>query len=244
VLASRRPAERAAFLSQVLGYDRLRLAQERVRETRNALGAELRGMEAGTPDAGELTKARQEAAERLAAVQAAAQKAEATRAASQEVEAREKPRWSEWVARRERTHSLDGERRMAEQSAEAARQEFKRLDKELREALDAKRHLKRLAPELEPIARLKGELTDLERLQREEAARRADQAQLEELGRSIRVLERRITELEAAAAALAQVPADREAVERRLQEAERVAEDLRTIWVRDRQDAETKRLQL
>src|SRR5207244_12821987 len=39
--------ERAAFLSRVLGYERLREAQERVREVRNGVAAEVRGLEAG-----------------------------------------------------------------------------------------------------------------------------------------------------------------------------------------------------
>src|SRR5207245_10313714 len=47
VLASKKPGERAAFLAQVLGHERLRLAQERAREVKNTLSAELRGMEAG-----------------------------------------------------------------------------------------------------------------------------------------------------------------------------------------------------
>jgi exonuclease SbcC len=136
VLASKKPGERAAFLSQVLGHERLRLAQERAREIKNTLGAELRGMEAGLPDRAELGRARRLAEERLAAVRAAAQLVERTRAAAQEAHAREEPRWTEWVARRERTLSLDGERRMAEQAAESARQEFKRLDRELRDAVE------------------------------------------------------------------------------------------------------------
>src|SRR2546427_8022960 len=49
VMASLGKTDRAAFLSRVLGYDRLRLAQERVRERRNALASELRGLEAGLP---------------------------------------------------------------------------------------------------------------------------------------------------------------------------------------------------
>jgi DNA repair protein SbcC/Rad50 len=244
VLASRKPVERAAFLSQVLGYERLRLAQERVREMKSTQAAELRGMEAGLPDAAGLARERQGAEERLAAARASAARAEAVRAAAQEVEARERPRWDEWVTRRDRTLSLGGEQRMAEQSAETARQEFKRLDKELREALEARHQLKRLGPELEPIARLKQELAEQETLQREEAARQADQAQLAELQRTNGALERRIAELTPAERALATAAAEREAVERRLQEAERVVEDLRTTWVRDRQDAETKRSQL
>src|SRR5207245_5986736 len=137
-------------------------------------------------------RVRRLAEERLAAVRATAQRVEGTRAVAQEAHTREEPRWNEWVARRERTLSLDGERRMAEQAAESARQEFKRLDKELRDAAEAKNQLKRLAPQLAPIARLKQELLDLERLQGEEAARRADQAQLAELGRTMGTLERRL----------------------------------------------------
>ena len=244
VLASKKPGERAAFLSQVLGHERLRLAQERAREIKNTLGAELRGMEAGLPDRAELGRARRQAEERLAAVRAAAQLVERTRAAAQEAHAREEPRWTEWVARRERTLSLDGERRMAEQAAESARQEFKRLDRELRDAVEARNQLKRLAPQLEPIARLKGQLAELERLQREEAARRADQAQLAELARSMDALERRLAELAPAAEAQAEVAGVRDSVERRLEETERLAEEQRTAWVRDRQDAETKRQQM
>src|SRR5207245_5851992 len=115
-----------------------------------------------------------QAEERLAAARAAAQRMEETRATAQRAHAREEPRWNQWMARRERTLSLDGERRMAEQVAESARQEFKRLDRDLRDAAEAKHQLKRLAPELAPITRLKQELADLERLQREAGARRAD----------------------------------------------------------------------
>src|SRR2546428_250528 len=50
VMASLGKTDRAAFLSRVLGYDRLRLAQERVRERRNALASELRGLGAGLPE--------------------------------------------------------------------------------------------------------------------------------------------------------------------------------------------------
>ncbi|HXF96092.1 MAG TPA: SMC family ATPase, partial [Gemmatimonadales bacterium] len=58
VMAGLGKTERAAFLSRVLGYERLRLAQERAREVRNALAAELRGLEAGLPDRAALEAAR------------------------------------------------------------------------------------------------------------------------------------------------------------------------------------------
>src|SRR5438034_1958892 len=61
VMAALGKTERAAFLSRVLGYERLREAQERVREVRNGVAAEVRGLEAGLPDGVALAAARQAA---------------------------------------------------------------------------------------------------------------------------------------------------------------------------------------
>src|SRR5207253_2275239 len=47
VMAQLSRPERAAFLSRVLRYEQLSLAQERIREQKNALTAELHGREAG-----------------------------------------------------------------------------------------------------------------------------------------------------------------------------------------------------
>ncbi len=244
VMATLGKTERAAFLSRVLGYERLREAQERVREVRNALVAEVRGLEAGLPDSAALAAERGAAEARLAATRAAAQAADATRRAAADALAREEPRWNEWVARRERTLSLDGERRMAEQAVVTARQEFQRLDRELADALAAREQLKRLESELAPVARLKQELAELERLQREAAARQAEEAQLEELARAAGNLERRLAELQDVAEALARAEVEAKEVEGRLQLADRAVEEERTAWVRDRQYAETKRTEL
>jgi exonuclease SbcC len=75
VMAALGKTERAAFLSRVLGYERLRDAQERVREVRNAVAAEVRGLEAGLADGAALAAGRQEAAAVLATARGAAQAA-------------------------------------------------------------------------------------------------------------------------------------------------------------------------
>src|SRR5690242_8098458 len=244
VMSALGKTERAAFLSRVLGYERLREAQERVREVRNTVAAEVRGLEAGLPDDAALASERQATDERLKAVRTTAQRADATRKAAEEGLKREEPRWNEWIARRERTLSLDGERRMAEQGVVSSRQEFQRLDKELADALAAREQLRRLEAELAPIARLKREVAELERLQREAAARRADEAQLAELRRAAGTLERRVTELGDVADALARATAAARELHDRLETAERALEEERTAWVRDRQYAETKRTEL
>ena len=244
VMASLGKTDRAAFLSRVLGYDRLRLAQERVRERRNALASELRGLEAGLPESARLAAERTAAAARLDEVRRAAQAADAQRGAAERQFARVEPEWKEWVEREKRVRSLDGDRRMAEQAVTVARQECQRLDRELADALNAREQFKHLGPELEPVERLKRELGELERLQQEEAARRADEAQLEELRRSTAALDRRIDTLRAATATLADVEREVLALAQRLEAAQRTAEEQRAVWVREKEYAATRRTEL
>src|SRR2546427_370449 len=111
VMASLGKTDRAAFLSRVLGYDRLRLAQERVRERRNALASELRGLEAGLPESARLAAERMAAAARLDEVRRAAQAADAQRGAAERQFARVEPEWEGWVEREKRGRSLGGGRR-------------------------------------------------------------------------------------------------------------------------------------
>jgi len=244
VMAALGKTERAGFLSRVLGYERLREAQERVREVRNAVAAEVRGLEAGLPDGAALAGARQAAEQRLTEARRSAKRVDAARRAAEAALGREEPRWNEWMARRERTLSLDGERRMAEQAVVASRQDFQRLDKELANALGAREQLRLLAAELAPVARLKEEVAALERLQRETAARRTEEAQLAELARNIRMLERRLTELGDVPEAVVRADAAARGLQERLEAVEGAAKEERTAWVRDRQYAETKRTEL
>src|SRR2546429_5253438 len=91
VMASLGKTERAAFLSRVLGYDRLRLAPERVRERRHALASELRGLEAGLARKPAVQAERAAAAARLDEVRGAAQAAGAQRGGAGREVARGEP---------------------------------------------------------------------------------------------------------------------------------------------------------
>ena len=244
VLANASRPERAAFLSRVLGYERLRLAQERVRERRSALSHEVEGLETGLPPRGELQKERKEAEQRLAGARRAAADAEKARQKAQHALAEEEPRWQTWVTRRERTLSLEGDQRVAEQGVLAQRQEFQRLDKELAAALSAREELRNLEAEVAPISRLKAELAELDRLHQEDSARREDQAKLTELARALAGLDGRSAELSDAAAALARAEAETRGLEERLEAAGRLAEEQQAAWVREKEYAGTKRSEL
>jgi exonuclease SbcC len=244
VMSALGKTERAAFLSRVLGYERLEIAQQRVREVRSGFAAELKGLEAGLPDKAQLETERTEALARLERAHRAADVAREARRKAEDALAREEPRWKEWEARRDRIRSLESERAMAQHAVEGARQDFQRLDGELAEALAARTELERLSGELRPIKRLRTELTRLEALQREAAARQADEAQLAEFERTAAVRDRRIAELEGAAAAYEQAERDARSSAEHLLTLERDVEEQRAAWARDRQDAETKRQQL
>ncbi|HKE89732.1 MAG TPA: SMC family ATPase [Gemmatimonadales bacterium] len=244
VMSALGKVERAAFLSRVLGYERLELAQQRVREVRNGLSAELKGLEAGLPDKRQLEADRAAALERLARSRAAAEAAREARRKAEDALAREQPKWKEWEVRRDRIRSLESERAMAQHAVESARQDFQRLDRELAEALAARTELERLGTELKPLKKLQAERTRLEGLQQEAAERQAAQAQLTELERTAAARDKRIAELEGAAAASARAEREVKKIAEQLLAFERKVEEQRATWARDRQDAETKRQQL
>jgi exonuclease SbcC len=244
VMAALGKAERAAFLSRVLGYERLELAQQRVRERRNAIAAELKGLEAGLPDKSQLETERTQAQQRLADARQVATAARDAQRAAEQALAKEQPRWKEWEERRDRIRSLESERAMAEHAVEGARQEFNRLDKELAEARRAQRELDRLAGELKPFKALKTEQVKLERQQRDDAARQADVAQLAELTRAQEALDKRIGELAATTAALERAEVEARQLGERLAQAEQEVERQRAEWVREREAAATRRTEL
>jgi DNA repair protein SbcC/Rad50 len=244
VLADASRPERAAFLSRVLRHEQITVAQERIRERRNALDHEVDGLETGLPAPSEIEKERKAAEARLIEARKAAAAAMADRGKAQEVLAAEEPRWQEWVERRERTLSLHGDLRVAEAAVVAARQEFQRLDKELATALAAREELRSLESAVAPISRLKAELLELERLHREDAARREEQAKLTELTRNLGVLDRRIAELADAEAALARATTQVRALTEKLEAAEQLVDEQQAAWVRDKEYAGTKRTEL
>src|ERR1051326_1171139 len=72
VMAAMGPTERAQFLSRLLGYERLKVAQEIARERRKSIVAELNGVKSNMPDADQV---RAEASDAEKAVRAAEEQA-------------------------------------------------------------------------------------------------------------------------------------------------------------------------
>ncbi|HYD54588.1 MAG TPA: SMC family ATPase [Gemmatimonadaceae bacterium] len=240
VMAAMGPADRAQFLSRVLGYERLRAAQGLARERRKVVVAEAAGLRSGMPDAEQVQRQIDEAARRLADAERraldAARRRTQTGAALTAVE----PRWQAAQRSRERLQELLGELRVAESERANAAREVDRVARELAMIADAREELARIAPPLARLTELASDLRVLDALYREEGRRQT-------LAESERALREELAQLRERHAKLESAPAlEREAtteVERRRQElaqAEAALEAKRTEWVRDKQEAETK----
>jgi exonuclease SbcC len=244
VMASLPPSERAQFLSRVLGYEKLRLAQDRLREVRSALRGELTGLEQGLADPAQLEGEREHARAQLEVAQQALAEAERDHAAARAELDRLGPEWTRMVELREAVLQLDGEVRIAERDVGEARREFERLDKELAEALAAQAQLAEHATVLADVEPLRAELDRLEQEARKAGERRALTGQVRELDEQRQREEERLKRLGDVRALLEAARQALEGTRVALREAEEDEERAHTAWVRDRQDAETKRQSL
>jgi exonuclease SbcC len=240
VMAAMSAPERAQFLSRVLGYERLRVAQERLKERRSSLRARLEGLRAGLPDAAELEADRKRADDRLAAAGTAETAAAATSEAAERRLTTIRPQWEELQRLREAAMALEAEIKLADQKAVATSERLARLEHEAAEAASARQKLDEVRRRLTPLPTLREEAQALERQAEAYASRKSYQAQLDEVRTHLASIQERIT----------RVPPKRlldEALERvnaaraSLTAASLEAEEQRTAWVRDAQDAKTKR---
>jgi exonuclease SbcC len=239
VMAAMTPAERGRFLSRVLGYEKLRTAQERLRADRSARRAELSGLEQGLADPAELKAAVVAATTQLDQARRARDAAVADRATAAAAVAALEPEWQRLREQRVAWQGLDGERRVAEGRVLAAQTAFQALDRELAAAVAAERELVGLADRL----------TDWSALLAEREA--LDQAAAAVAARSP-VVARRDAALERVAAVeaeLAALPTPELVAERRAALTAAVAaRDLTTTrhaerftrWKQDEQEARTK----
>src|SRR3954469_2420234 len=109
VMAAMSAPERAQFLSRVLGYERIRAAQDRLKERRSALRARHDALRAGLIDLAEIEAAETRARERVTAARAAEQAAADAAALAERRLAEVRPRWEELQRLREAALTLEAE---------------------------------------------------------------------------------------------------------------------------------------
>ena len=239
VMASMSAAERAQFLSRVLGYERIRAAQDRIKEQRTTLRARLAALQAALPDPGELDAEETRARERERIARESEARAETAAKAAEAREGGLRPRWEALERGRERSVALESDRRVLAAQREGLEASGERLRRQSAEADAAREELERLSPSLAELGPLREQAV---RLEVEAAAFHAQRAAVGQLAE----VRARVTDIDARAARLAAPEAVAAAHQRTSEVRARLtafaleADERRTAWVRDRQDAETK----
>ncbi len=240
VMASMKPTERAHFLSRVLGYEKLRTAQELVRERRRTILAEVSGLRAGMPDPEAIARSLAEAGKRAAdSARLATEKQRVYSecdAALQQIT----PRWAAAQEARDSLQRIATEMQVAESEVRALVARGERIGADLNEIVVAGAELDDLRLRTATLAALTLELQRLDTLYREEGRRLT-------LGENAREIAAEIERLTAKKEQLGTAPAQEEIVTLELEEQRATLEDAqgklearRTEWVRDKQEAQTK----
>lgn len=241
VMATLSAAARAQFLSRVLGYEKLRAAQELCDERRKALRNESNGMRAGMPDPEQLARQLADADERLRGAQARTVAAATEQARAQRELDQLQPQWDQAQRAREELQGLDAERRVIEAEVAGLRRTLERAEGELRHVAEAKAQLEPLADALVPFHEVGEELARQRELAVSDGRRQALQEAEVELTRELQKLREARSRVETAPALEEQITVELEQKRRQLEELQGRLEARRTEWVRDRQEAETRR---
>ncbi|MEO6068774.1 MAG: SMC family ATPase [Gemmatimonadales bacterium] len=239
VMADLSGPARADFLNRVLGYERLRSAQDLLKEERTGLRSRIVTLEQSLPDPAVLDVEEQAAVVQLNGSEAESKSADAALQEADTRVAEARPRWDAVQSLRERVVSLEADLKLAEHKAADARERFGALDKQMAAALSAQTKLAELEPRLAPLPALKTELEQLDQLAEKARLRMGAVSALQEVRKQRAGIDRKLSELATEATfgeandRVLTLNTERLALQQQ-------AEELRAGWVRDRQDAESK----
>ncbi|MEO6779266.1 MAG: SMC family ATPase, partial [Gemmatimonadaceae bacterium] len=240
VMAAMGTTERAQFLSRVLGYERLRAAQEIARETRRQIGSEIVGLRSAMPEPELIVAAVADAGASLQAAIARSNEAGTRHAVALTELRRVTPLWEQAQREREQWQRLLAEITIVERDVSELSRAGERLASELLAIGSDHEELSRLRNETAPLPALRDELVQLDELFRQQGRRLALIENERSLADELTRLRERLARLETAPALEEEVTLELEATRARLEETSQSLDSLRTEWVRDKQEAETK----
>ena len=240
VMAAMGPAERAQFLSRVLGYEKLRGAQSLARERRNVIRGELTGLQSAMPDSDAIARLLADTESRLKDAEQRANTALAKLKKSNARALELTPRWSEAQKSRDEHQQIVAELAVRESEEGSLSRDAERLDKELAEIAAASTEIESIRSELAVQRDLETRLHDMNRLFQEEGKRRALLQSQKAIADELAVLRDRSTSAPAPADTLRDAQKQRDAARLELEALAERLEAARTDWVRDQQEAITK----
>lgn len=240
VMATMGPTERAQFLSRVLGYERLRAAQDLAREKRREIGAGIVELRQAQRDPDVIAREQADAAAALRDAVAASNEAGTRHAVALAELKRVGPIWEQAQKEREAWQRLLAEITIVEREVEALTRDGDRIAAELISLATVHEEVAQLRAATTPLAGLREEAARLDDAFRQEGRRVALRENAASLEEELRRLRERLTRLEQAPAAERDFAQQLEQTRAQVDEVARELEARRTEWVRDRQEAETK----
>ena len=232
--------ERAQFLSRVLGYEKLRVAQELCSVRRKELVSEIAGLRSGMPPEDAVAAQERDAREALASATRAATEAERLEMGTKGALDAVAPRWLAAQTGRDERQRIETELAAVEGEALALTRAEDRLAQELVQVEEARAALAPLLPDVEAFERVRGELEAQRALAVHDGRRRALEETQAALSAEVRQLDEQRERLAAAPQLEAQATMDLEALRGALEDAQGKLESRRTEWVRDRQEVDTR----
>jgi exonuclease SbcC len=243
IMAAMTAPDRARFLSQVLGYERLATVQLKLREERSALRAALTTAETGLIELAALEEEERSAASRLELADRLLAMARAGVGVAERQLAERRPQWEEWERRREAVQVVETDLQISEHQAIEARRAFQELDRDLAEAITAAGKRDELLPELVAWDELVALRDRLDQEAQLFAGRRALEAQAVEVAAAVVELEGRLGRLPDQSQ-LIRARTSAVAAAEAVAGAKAAVEEEQARWVREKQDAATKRTSL
>lgn len=231
-------SERAQFLSRVLGYEKLRVAQDLCAARRRELTSEVAGLRAGMPEREAVLRELAHATETLQAAHAAAEAADRAARETEAAFADIAPRWQAAQTGREERERIERELAGIAAEEQALERSREKLAQELAQVAEARAQLAPMLADVEALQRADEALEAQRALQASDGRRRALETSRANLGTDCATLEADVARLRESAAHAE--PLAKDVAERRaeLERAQGKLELRRTEWVRERESVE------
>lgn len=239
-LAAMGAVERARFLSQVLGYERLRAAQGLVREQRKVLKGQVEELTRTLGDPEEIRRSVADSDARSKAATAALREAERRQAEGTKRLAELEPAWQELRNAREQDRQLREELRVAETRLERVVKERTEAERELDSLAEVAKQLAELKAEVQPLEGLRAEAEALRALAEAESRRVTLEKQLADQRMRVATLAAKVKEQEEKGRAREELSDKLVQQQEECERLESVREELTSRWQRDAQDVEAR----
>jgi exonuclease SbcC len=239
-LAAMGAAERARFLSQVLGYERLRVAQNLVREQRKVLKGQVDELTRALGDPDAIRNAVEGAESRLKAATSALRDAERRQTAAAAELAELEPAWNDLRTAREQDRQLREELRVAETRLERVIKERQEAEAELEGLAEAAQQLNELRDRVRPLAGLRAEIEELRVLADAESRRVTLEKQLADQRERVGTLARKVSDQEEKGRTRGELGEKLAKQQEDCDRLEALREETTSRWQRDAQDVEAR----